>query len=124
MQESTGNNTSNIVRLQYREKVPVAAMKELIRVCLAEKLTSATYEADKCGDTAKQLSDNIKAKLKALGFERYKYIVQVLIGERRDQGVRMGTRCFWDSATDNQASDTFINDYIFCTATAFAVYLY
>ncbi len=55
-----------------------------------------------CLDTAKQLSDNIKAKLKALGFERYKYIVQVLIGERRDQGVRMGTRCFWDSATDNQ----------------------
>ena len=55
-------------------------------------------------DTAKQLSDNIKAKLKALGYERYKYIVQVLIGERRDQGVRMGTRCFWDSATDNQVA--------------------
>lgn len=81
---------------------------------LAEKLTNTTYEADKCGDTAKQLSDAIKAKLKALGYERYKYIVQVLIGERKDQGVRMGTRCFWDSATDNQVSYPQVSCARFC----------
>lgn len=72
-----------------------------------------------------------------LNYERYKFVVQVIIGERRDQGVRyfiehcryvclgvwfmvnvhgllscccrMGTRCFWDSTTDNQASATFFN---------------
>jgi len=36
----------------------------------------------------------------------------------------MGTRCFWDSGTDNHASETFMNDNIFCVATAYAVYLY
>ena len=46
---------------------------------------------------------------KNLGYDRYKFIVQVLIGERRDQGVYFGTRCFWDANTDNQASETFTN---------------
>ena len=44
-----------------------------------------------------------------LGYDRYKFIVQVLIGERRDQGVRMGTKCFWDAGTDNQATENFMN---------------
>ena len=36
-------------------------------------------------------------------------IVQVLIGERREQGVRSGTRCFWDASTDSQATENFVN---------------
>ena len=34
---------------------------------------------------------------------------KVIIGERREQGVRMGSRCFWDSNTDNQASEYITN---------------
>ncbi len=53
-----------------------------------------------------------------LGLPRYKFMVQVLIGENRGQGVRMGSRCFWDSNTDSQASETFINvRYIFACST-------
>jgi len=60
----------------------------------------------------------------ALSFDRYKFVVQVYIGERRDQGVRVGSRQFWDAGTDNMASETFTNDHIYAVATAFAVYLY
>lgn len=49
------------------------------------------------------------AHYEALNFERYKFIVQVYIGERREQGVRVGSKCFWDSNTDNQASEIFTN---------------
>ncbi|CAN0039697.1 unnamed protein product, partial [Scytosiphon promiscuus] len=58
-----------------------------------------------------------------MNLARYKYVVQVVIGEQRGEGVRMGSRCFWDSDTDNVASETYINDSIFCVATAYAVYL-
>lgn len=51
-------------------------------------------------------------------------MVQVVMGEQKGEGVRMGCRCFWDSDTDNYASETFTNDEMFCVATAFAVYLY
>jgi len=38
--------------------------------------------------------------------------------------ILIGTRCFWDAGTDNYASETFMNDNIFCVATAYSVYLY
>ena len=33
----------------------------------------------------------------------------------------MGTRCLWDSDTDNYASDVFMNDSLFCCAAAFGI---
>ena len=55
---------------------------------------------------------------------RYKLMVQVVIGQQKGEGVRMGTRCFWDAESDNYASDTFTNDSLFCVATAYGVYMY
>ncbi len=101
--------TNKITELSYREKVPVVAMKEILHECLVERLTGQGYEGEKCNEAAKQLADIIRNRLKNLGDDRYKFIVQVLIGERRDQGVYFGTRCFWDANTDNQASETFTN---------------
>jgi hypothetical protein len=49
--------------------------------------------------------------------------VQVVVGEQRGEGVRMGCRTFWDRDTDTYASETFTNDSVFCVATAYAVYL-
>jgi hypothetical protein len=45
----------------------------------------------------------------ALGLPRYKYAVQVVVGENKGQGVQMGSRCIWDPATDGQASETYAN---------------
>jgi len=113
-----------IAKLQYKEKVPVQAMKEILQRCLQEQFKDGKYDGDKAGEWSKTLSDTIKNKLKDLGYDRYKYVVQVVIGERREQGIRSGTRCFWDTNTDNMASESFVNDHLFCVATAFSVYLY
>ena len=51
-------------------------------------------------------------------------VVEVVLGEQRGEGVRMGTRCLWDSDTDNYASDVFMNDSLFCCAAAFGIYYY
>jgi hypothetical protein len=71
-----------------------------------------------------EIADSIKYKLKELGLPRYKYMVNVVIGQQKGQGVRVGTRCFWDSDTDNCASEYFVNDTLFCLATVYGVYLY
>lgn len=36
-------------------------------------------------------------------------MVQTVVGERREQGVRMGTRCFFDANTDSQVTESFAN---------------
>ena len=73
-------------------------------------------------DQSKRIADTVRNKLKALNLPRYKFMVQVVIGELRGQGVQMGSRCFWDSTSDSQVSETFVNDSLFCVATAYGVY--
>ncbi len=56
--------------------------------------------------------------------DRYKYVVQVMIGEQRGEGVSMSARCFWDNKRDHYVQKTFQNETIFCVAVAFAAYYY
>ena len=72
----------------------------------------------------KAIADAIRSRLKALGLPRYKFIVQLVIGENKGQGFRMATKCLWDSATDDFASEDYRNDNIFAVAVAYGVYLY
>jgi hypothetical protein len=44
-----------------------------------------------------------------LKFDRYKLVVQVVIGENKGQSVRVSSRCLWDTDTDNYASFSFKN---------------
>ena len=82
------------------------------------------YAMENTPQQTAKITDDIKNQLKMLNLPRYKFMVQVVIGEMRGQGVQMGSRCFWDSNTDSQVSDTFVNDSLFAVATAYGVYHY
>lgn len=47
--------------------------------------------------------------IKAQHIPRFKVVVQVVLGEMREQGVWVASRCLWDSVTDNHASAAFTN---------------
>ena len=70
------------------------------------------------------LCDATKDILVSDPLNRYKLMVNVVIGEKRGQEARMGTRCVWDKNTDLVISRKFENDSLFCSATAYLVYLY
>ncbi|KAG5188283.1 Tctex-1, partial [Tribonema minus] len=108
----------------YRKRASVNQMREIIRAILEEQLSGQTYSGDVATAQTKKISDEIKDRLKTMSLDRYKYVVQVIIGEQRGEGVRMGCRCFWDADTDACASESFINDHIFCVATAYGIYHY
>jgi hypothetical protein len=40
---------------------------------------------------------------------RYKYVVQVFLGENKGQGARVASRCLWDTETDNYATFSYKN---------------
>ncbi|KAI8743646.1 tctex1 domain-containing protein 2 [Biomphalaria glabrata] len=121
--ESSVQNTY-IIRPNYSQKFRPANVKELIHTVLGEKLSGVTYSSEESTALTKDIADSIKFKLKDLGYDRYKFIVQVVIGEQRGEGVKMGCRCFWDSDTDNYAQDIFINESLFCVAAAYGVFKY
>eukprot|EP01116_Phalansterium_solitarium_P019463 TRINITY_DN5441_c0_g1_i1.p1 TRINITY_DN5441_c0_g1~~TRINITY_DN5441_c0_g1_i1.p1 ORF type:complete len:136 (-),score=14.56 TRINITY_DN5441_c0_g1_i1:472-879(-) len=118
------SNNSFIIRPSFKGKYRQTVVKEIIKDVLHTKLQGSTYHAENTSQWTREIADDIKAKLKELNLERYKFVVQVVIGEQRGEGVRMACRCFWDGDTDSYASETFINDSIFCVAAAFGIYYY
>lgn len=42
-----------------------------------------------------------------LKLPQYKYVIHVVIGEQRGEGVKVAARCLWDSDTDGHAFDNF-----------------
>mmetsp|Transcript_11156 Transcript_11156/g.32955 ORF Transcript_11156/g.32955 Transcript_11156/m.32955 type:complete len:135 (-) Transcript_11156:83-487(-) len=113
-----------VVHPEYKNKFRPGPAREIIRDVLQSKLEKATYNMETTQVLTKQVADDIKDRLKELTLPRYKIVVQVAIGEQRGQGVRMGSRCFWDADTDSYASETYSNESLFCVATAYGVYLY
>ncbi|XP_025058532.1 tctex1 domain-containing protein 2 [Alligator sinensis] len=86
-----------------------SAVKECIHAILKEELANVQYNPEETPQLTKQLSETIKDRLKEKGFDRYKMVVQVVIGEQRGEGVNMAARCFWDADTDSYAHDVFMN---------------
>nr|XP_060622743.1 dynein light chain Tctex-type protein 2B [Anolis sagrei ordinatus] len=112
------------LRPAFIRKFRTSAVKECIHEVLKEHLTAVQYSPEEIPVITKLLSETIRDKLKEKGFQRYKIVVQVVIGEQRGEGVNMAARCFWDADTDNYAQDVFINDSLFCVAVAFGCYFY
>ena len=112
-----------VVRPQAR--FPAAAVRELLRGLLAERLApTAVKDWKYSSEGTKPLTDAIRARLKALQLPRYKFVVHVVVGENRGQGFKLASRCLWDAACDDLATESYSNDNIFAVATVYGVYLY
>uniref|UniRef100_A0A8B9ECW9 Tctex1 domain containing 2 n=1 Tax=Anser cygnoides TaxID=8845 RepID=A0A8B9ECW9_ANSCY len=101
------------------DRFKLSTVKECIHAILKEKLADAQYVPEEVPQLTKSLSEIIKDRLKEEGFDRYKMVVQVVIGEQRGEGVNMAARCFWDADTDSYAHDVFVN-VMLCFFTCFA----
>ena len=110
------------IRPSFADRFPASTVKTMLRDVLKAELTGVAYDVSSTPDRSKKIADVLRNQLKNLALPRYKFMVQVVIGELRGQGVQMGSRCFWDSSTDCQVSETFVNDELFCCATAYGVY--
>uniref|UniRef100_A0A7S2JQM3 Dynein light chain n=1 Tax=Cyanoptyche gloeocystis TaxID=77922 RepID=A0A7S2JQM3_9EUKA len=107
------------------EKFFPAKVKQAIEDVYAKKKkewTELVYDPRVIEDVSRLLSDEVKEKVKSLGFKRHKIIVQVSIGEMRGQGCRIVSRCLWDSKNDNYASATWQNSSVWISTLVFGTY--
>ncbi|XP_005100157.1 tctex1 domain-containing protein 2 [Aplysia californica] len=122
--KETAQQNSYVIRPNFSQKFRPVNVKEMLHTVLGEKLTGKTYSSEDTTAWTKEISETIRDRLKDMGHDRYKFVVQVVIGEQRGEGVKMCCRCFWDSDTDNYAQDIFMNDSLFCVAAAYGVFKY
>ena len=109
----------------FRKSVGDAICKEIVDETLADKewnnedetrwtveITERIKQA--CKGTLRHLHPAVFCFAKCrhfvdLGLKRYKYVVQVTLGEVKKQGVRIASRCLWDTNNDNHSSYSFKN---------------
>jgi hypothetical protein len=119
------------------------ALRKRLIVSLFPIVCFAHAESSSCDfQQAKQLAEDLREWVKALGFHRHKLIievgiaagvrlarkmqgieglfrmpqkiVQVTIGQKMGQEQRCASRCLWDIHTDGAVSETYENDSMYC----------
>uniref|UniRef100_A0A5F4VVT1 Tctex1 domain-containing protein 2 n=1 Tax=Callithrix jacchus TaxID=9483 RepID=A0A5F4VVT1_CALJA len=76
-----------VLRPVFQQRFRPSVVKDCIHAVLKQELASAEYAPEETPQLTKHLSENIKDKLKEMGFDRYKMVVQVVTGEQRGEGV-------------------------------------
>ena len=123
MQKDVDPNTFSL-RPTHKRKFKPAAVKVLVRQILEARLKDLEYRPDDIQNISKEITDIIRDKVRAMDFERYKIIVNCLIGEQRGEGVRMGCKMFWDSDTDSFAEEVYMSKHLFAVVTVYGLYQY
>ncbi|XP_064626014.1 dynein light chain Tctex-type protein 2B-like [Lineus longissimus] len=124
----TWNSATNAMRLEptYRmephKRFNDKKVEAVIKENLEQRLEGFKYTPRLGPMMSKILTEEIKESVKALCFDRYKIIVSVTMGEKKNQGLRLSSRCTWDEHLDSFATYVFENSDIFCSVTVYGVY--
>lgn len=97
-------------------------VQEVLQQVLSENMAKQQYDPVKGAQVAKKLSDDLREKVKVLGYDRYKLVIQVTIGQKTGQAMRIVSRCLWDTNTDNFASEYFENETLYCVCQVYGIY--
>ena len=82
-------------------------MRSCIEDVILRNLKDREYDHATAKSQAEAIADQIKMQVKALSIPNYKIVVQTVIGDITGQGVRVASKCLWDSQNDNWASFTY-----------------
>lgn len=99
-------------------------IKDIVQNILSQTLTGKQYEPKLAEEWTRSISNTVGLRVKELSMNRYKHVVQVVLGQQTGAGAKYIARCRWDSETDNQTSATFNSQSLFCIVTVFGIYLY
>ncbi|NXT62377.1 TC1D3 protein, partial [Chaetops frenatus] len=103
----------NTYRLEPRTKVDDRLVRDKAQAILMNKLQGATYDGVSSPFLCASISEEILKAVKELDYDRYKYVITVLIVEKTNQAMIVASRCLWDVQRDTWVSakcetDTFI----------------
>lgn len=121
-QAKTAVKLENTYRTGPSKRFPETQVSGILRDVLESYLKEERYEPELCRQMTKTLSEVVKARVKELQIPRYKVIALITIGQIKDQGARVGSRCLWDAHVDTFSSYEFRNSSLFAVGTVYGVY--
>ncbi|KAJ8027209.1 Tctex1 domain-containing protein 1 [Holothuria leucospilota] len=97
-------------------------VREAIQDILVALLQDQPYDVTKAGKLTKRITEAVKTRVKAMKFSRHKLVVHTVMGSKAGQGVQVGSRCLWNQNTDNSATCSIENKYLFTVITVYGIY--
>ena len=97
-------------------------VQAILKAVLRERMEKQQYDPVKAAQISKHIAEDLREKVKALGYDRYKLVIQVTLGQKKGQAMRIVSRCLWDTATDSFASEYFENESLYCVCQVFGLY--
>ena len=111
----------NTFKLEPDSRFESHRARNIMLATLKEYLDGTEYSASVRNVTT-SLSEEIKKRVKALGYARYKYVVTVTVCQDAHQSMQMVSRCMWNKDTDTFAEAVFRSNDIHAVATLYALY--
>lgn len=106
-----------------RGKFCSAAVEKTIREVLEEMLQNERgYVAQHTTRLSKPIASAIQARVKAMGYDRYKLVVTVMLLQEKDQGVQAASRALWDDDKDNFAEAEYKRGDLIAVANVYGIY--
>ncbi|XP_062428195.1 dynein light chain Tctex-type protein 2 [Rhea pennata] len=95
---------ANTYRLEPYNKFRDYVVRNKAQEILTNKLQETKYDAVSSPSLCASISEEILAAIKELGYDRYKYVVSVLIVEKAGQAINVASRWVWDVQRDTWVS--------------------
>ncbi|XP_063421546.1 dynein light chain Tctex-type protein 2B-like [Mytilus trossulus] len=109
-------------RMEPYKKFDPQRVEAVIKGVVSDKLGGYKYNPKLCAVMSKVISEEIRDKVKALHFDRYKIISSVVIGEKKNQDIITCSRSVWDDKLDSYAVYNYQIDNIMCAVTVYGIY--
>ncbi|XP_026525288.1 tctex1 domain-containing protein 3 isoform X1 [Notechis scutatus] len=90
----------NTYRMEPYRKCEAHIVRKRAEDILKQKLQDFKYIGINGAPTCTAISEDILAGVKDLGFDRYKYIVQLFLVQKTGQSIHIASRWVWDVARD------------------------
>lgn len=112
----------NTYKMEPDSEIKVHKVRDVMKECLKECLGDVICYSPNVRNLTVGLTDEIKKRVKNLGYTRYKYVVTVTICQDAKQSMQMVSRCMWNKETDTFAEAVFRAGDVCAVATLYAVY--
>uniref|UniRef100_H2Y4Q3 Uncharacterized protein n=1 Tax=Ciona savignyi TaxID=51511 RepID=H2Y4Q3_CIOSA len=112
----------NTYKLEPDKRFESGKVQAILEQILMDNLEDVDYSSVAGRELCKQISDTILKVLKNQGYTRHKLVAIVNIGQLKDQGTRVSSRCLMDTKRDNWAGAFYEGKTLWATATVYGIY--
>ncbi|XP_013163052.1 PREDICTED: tctex1 domain-containing protein 2-like [Papilio xuthus] len=110
-------------QLEPRKSFNPEDVRKILQQYIDSELQEVEYNEKVVPDLCNSLAENIRTAIKEQAYDRYRIIVSVTIGQKRQQSVHVFHSFLWDHQRDGFAAHNFENCHIYANVVVYGIYL-